>query len=225
MPGSVSLQSVDEGFTGVLALPKTGSGPGLLLVHAWWGLNEFFKSLTTRFAETGFVTLAPDYYKGQVATTAEEAKVLRGKVDSKKTERLLSAAVDFLKAHPAVRGKHMGVIGFSLGARLALTIARSKPQDVGAVVAFYGVAGGEMVGFRAPVQGHFAENDEWGAGPDAVRKLRDRLVVGAAKVDFNTYPGTTHWFLEENVADAYNPQAAKLAFNRTVTFLREWLQQ
>jgi len=224
MPGVVSLQSIAEGFTGVLALPRSGSGPGLLLVHAWWGLNDFFKTLATRFAEAGFVTLAPDYYSGQVAKTAETAKALREKTNLKNTEKLLNKAVDFLKAHPAVHTKRIGVVGFSLGARLALAIARSKAQDVGAVVVYYGVAGGEFTGFKIPVQGHFAENDEWGAGPEAVRKLRDRLVVGEGKVDFNTYPQTTHWFFEENATQAYNAQAATLAFNRTLAFLREWLR-
>lgn len=225
MRESVCLQSVDKGFTGVLATPNSESGSGLLLVHAWWGLNDFFKSLATRFAEAGFVTLAPDYYRGQVADTVESAKALRGKMDVKNTEKLLNSAISFLRAHPAVQGKRVGVVGFSLGARLAIALARSKPEAVGAVVVFYGVAGGTFTGFKIPVQGHFAEGDEWGAGPDAVRKLRDRLVVGKGKVDFNTYPGTTHWFFEEKVTQAYSPQAAKLAFNRTVAFLREWLQQ
>ena len=194
-------------------------------MHAWWGLNDFFKALATRFAEAGIVTLAPDYYGGQVAKTAETAKALREKTNLKNTEKLLDKAVDFLKEHPAVHAERIGVVGFSYGARLALAVARRKARDVGAVVIYYGVAGGEFTGFKIPVQGHFAENDEWGAGPDAVRKLRDRLVVGEGKIDFNTYPGTTHWFFEENVTKAYNAQAAKLAFNRTLAFLREWLQQ
>lgn len=225
MSGPAILQSGSLEFDGVLALPKSRSGPGLLLVHTWWGLNDFFKTLATRFAEAGFVTLAPDYCGGQVAKTAETAKALRQKTNLKSAEKLLTKAVDFLKAVPAVHAKRIGVVGFSLGARLALAVARSKVQDVGAVVIFYGVAGGGFKGFKIPVQGHFAENDEWGAGPDAVRKLRDRLVVGEGKIDFNTYPGTTHWFLEENVTQAYNAQAAKLAFNRTLAFLRQWLQQ
>jgi carboxymethylenebutenolidase len=223
MSGPAILPSSNLESGGVLALPKSRSGLGLLLVHAWWGLNDFFKTLATRFAEAGFVTLAPDYYGGQVAKTAETAKALREKANLKSAEKLLNKAVDLLKTHPAVEPKRIGIVGFSLGARLALAIARSKAQDVGAAVIFYGVAGGEFTRFKIPVQGHFAENDEWGAGPDAVRKLRDRLVVG--KVDFNTYPGTTHWFFEENVAQAYNAQAAKLAFNRTLAFLREWLRQ
>jgi carboxymethylenebutenolidase len=225
MPESVSLRSVDEGFTGVLATPKSKSNPGVLLVHAWWGLNDFFKSLATRFAEAGFVTLAPDYYKGQVTDTVERAKALRAKMDRKNTEKLLSKAIDFLSAHPAVQGKRIGVVGFSLGARLALALARSRAEAIGAVVIFYGVAGGTFTKSKIPVQGHFAENDEWGAGLEAVRKLRDELVIGEGKVDFNTYPETTHWFFEENVTKAYNAQAAELAFNRTVMFLREWLQQ
>jgi carboxymethylenebutenolidase len=225
MSGPAILPSSNLESGGVLALPKSRSGPGLLLVHAWWGLNDFFKTLATRFAEAGFVTLAPDYYGGQVAKTAETAKALREKTNLKSAEKLLNKAVDFLKTHPAVEPKRIGIVGFSLGARLALAIARSKAQDVGAAVIFYGVAGGEFTRFKIPVQGHFAENDEWGAGPDKVRKLRDRLVVGEGKVDFNTYPGTTHWFFEENVPQAYNAQAAKLAFNRTVAFLREWLRQ
>jgi carboxymethylenebutenolidase len=221
----IILQVVDDSFSGVLALPEAQSGPGLLLVHAWWGLNRFFKDLVKRLAGEGFVTLAPDYYNGQVAETIEAAKVLRRKLDRKNTDKMLKIALKFLKSHHAVRGEKIGVIGFSLGARFALNLARTQAKEVGAIVLYYGVAGGLFREFPIPVQGHFAENDTWGAGPIAVRKLHTRLAAGKGLIDFHEYPATSHWFFEENVKDAYNPGAATLAFKRTVTFLREWLKE
>jgi carboxymethylenebutenolidase len=160
MPESARLESVSKEFEGVLATPKSESGPGLLLVHAWWELNDFFRTLAARFGEAGFVTLAPDYYGGRVADTVEQANALRGRMNAKNTERLLAKAADFLRVQSGVNSERIGVVGFSLGAYLALAFAHSKAEVVGAVVLFYGVAGGTFTKFKIPVQGHFAENPE-----------------------------------------------------------------
>ncbi|MFX1566510.1 MAG: dienelactone hydrolase family protein [Promethearchaeota archaeon] len=222
---SVIFQFLKDPVAGVLALPKNRSGPGLLLLPAWWGLNEFFKALVKRLAGEGFVTFAPDYYNGQIATNIETAKALSGKLDRKRTEKNVKMAAEFLKSNPAVSSEKIGIIGFSLGVRFAMNLARAKTKNVGAIVLFYGVAGGIFREFTIPVQGHFAEKDTWGAGPKAVQKLRTRLVAGNGVIDFHEYPQTFHWFFEENVKDAYNADAASLAYKRTLVFLREWLKK
>jgi carboxymethylenebutenolidase len=218
----VSTSIVDsDNLKGYLSLPKKKSGKGLLLLHAWWGLNDFFKTLTNRFAGEGFVAFAPDYYNGRVATTVDEANNLVRKFDKKEAEAIHKNALDYLKQHPSIIGEKIGVLGVSLGTRYAVNLARKRPNDIGAIVLFYGVVGGKFDGFRIPIQGHFAEEDEWGADPKAVKKFETRLGDGAFQ--FYIYQGTTHWFLEEDVTEAYHQPSAELAFRRTLAFLKSHL--
>lgn len=205
---------------GHMAVPATGGGPGVIAVHAWWGLTEFFRQTCDRLAEEGFLAYAPDLYSGATAKTIEQAKRLRSKLDRKVADRKVGEAVDYLLSHPKLHGNRIGVIGFSLGAGFALTSARSRSKAVGAVVLFYGTGGGKFDKAKAAFMGHFAENDSWGAGPEKVSSLEKRLVAAGRKVTFYTYAGKEHWFFEENVSGAYDPNAAKLAWERTVAFLR-----
>lgn len=212
-----------DNLNGYLSLPDKKSGKGILLVHAWWGLNEFFKILANRFAAEDFVVFVPDYYNGKVATTVNEAKNLRMKLDTKQTDLILKSAVDYLKHHPSVIGEKVGVMGVSLGTRYSVNLARKLPRDIGAVVLFYGVSGGKFDGFKVPIQGHFAEKDEWGADSKAVKKFDARLAEGEGVHEFHIYRDTTHWFLEENVKNAYHQPSAELAFRRTIAFLKSHL--
>src|SRR2546421_12131792 len=111
----VELKSPDGKVPGYLAVPKTGSGPGLLVLHAWWGLNDFFKGLCDRLATAGFVAFAPDLYHGATASTRGGAEELRSKLDQKAAGRENQSGVRCLE-HPAgVRGKRIGARGVSRG--------------------------------------------------------------------------------------------------------------
>ena len=138
-----------------LAKPEQG-GPGVLVLHAWWGLKPFFKQVCDQLAEQGFTALAPDYYQGNLATTIEEAEALRGKVDQKMSGGIIQAAHD----HLAALGQSIGVIGFSMGASWALLVAANEP-DVAAVVQFYGAGEADYSHFKAKVLGHFSDVDGW----------------------------------------------------------------
>src|SRR5439155_16157484 len=156
----------DKQATGYLAIPKQGRGPGVLLMHAWWGLNDFFKSVAERLASEGFVVLAPDLYDGSTATTIEEAEHLSGALESglgyHEAIKYETAAAEYLLKHPAVRGNKLAAIGFSMGATYALWISTLKPE-VGAIVLFYGGTDYEWLGddfaqtTQATFLGHFAE--------------------------------------------------------------------
>ena len=121
---------------GCLELPASGKGPGVLVLHAWWGLNPFFRSLCQLLAENGFVAFAPDLYHGQTAGTIDQAKVLRAKLNQQKAFAEIIRAAETLSAHEALTGKSIAVIGFSLGARFALELSVVKPEFIRAVVAF-----------------------------------------------------------------------------------------
>jgi carboxymethylenebutenolidase len=106
-----------------IAIPKSGSGPGVLVLHSWWGLNSFFKDLCDRLAENGFVALAPDLFGGRVATTVLAAKALRAQASASRREpayKMLTAAINFLSKHEALTTKQVALLGFSMGGHWAL---------------------------------------------------------------------------------------------------------
>lgn len=209
-------------FKGHLSLPGSGRGTGVLLLHAWWGLNQCIIQMCDELAQAGFVSLAPDYYGGDIPRTIDEAKACRDKLERKTTNKLVTLAVDYLSSQPFLTSSHIGVIGFSLGGSFAVEAARSRAQVVKAVVLFYGTGGGKLDKTLASFMGHFAENDQWGAHPEKVKALDDRIRSSGREARFYTYRDTEHWFAETNRPE-YQPEAAGLAWERTIEFLREQL--
>jgi carboxymethylenebutenolidase len=206
---------------GYEALPESGAGPGVLVLHAWWGLNDVFRSLCDRLAAAGFVAVAPDLWGGAVATTVAEAEGLIGQRDDAAILQAVAGALAHLRAHPAVRGDGLGAIGFSMGAAWAVGLAGARPE-LAAVTLFYGVGEGDFAAMRAAFLGHFAADDPWEPA-EGVRWLEGELRAAGREVTFHTYPGAGHWFFEDDRPDAYSPAAAALAWERTLAFLRERL--
>jgi carboxymethylenebutenolidase len=225
----MSEQAIDaaerSGAAGYLALPQQGGGPGVLLLHAWWGLNDFFRGMADRLAGEGFVVLAPDIYgDGSTASTIEEAEKLSGKLDSDQAIARVQAGLDRLLQQPGTQGKRIGVIGFSMGAAYGIWLASLK-NEVAAVVLFYGAWNmndnyGKST--EAAFLGHFAENDQY-ESEEEIRGLEDNLRSAGREVAFHTYQGTGHWFFENDRPDAYNETAARQAWDRTVEFLHRQL--
>lgn len=210
---------------GYLALPSAGTGPGVLVMHAWWGLTGVIKDVCNRLAALGFVAYAPDLYHGQRATTIPEAERLGQELDqnAERAQAETRAAVDTLLAYT---GDHtaVGVVGFSLGAAYVLQLSGADPERVRAVVLFYGVGGGDFARAQATYLGHFAENDPYEPA-ESVAWLEDALTSAGRSITFYRYSGVGHWFFETDRVDAYNEAAATLAWERTVTFLRKQLSQ
>lgn len=207
----------------VLALPTSGRGPGVLALHAWWGLNDFFKSFCDRLAGEGFVVLSPDLFQGKVAKTIEEADQLSSGTPMKQVESILARAVEDLSQHPSVNASGLGVVGFSYGAYWALWLSQAKAEYFRAVTVFYGTGAEDFSRSKSAYQGHFAENDPYET-LESVKGLEGILKAASRPVDFNVYPGTGHWFFEADRNDAFNPHAANLAWERTVRFLSAQLK-
>jgi len=221
----IQLQSDGVTGTGYLAIPPSLRGPGVVVLHAWWGLNDFFKGLCDKLAGEGFVSFAPDLHQGRVASTIDAAKELMAKHDLNPPMGLVTGAVDLLKSHPAVDGGKIGVIGFSMGGAWSLWLSTQKPENVGAVVVFYGTEegwAGDFTKSQAAFLGHYAETDEW-EPTKGVKKLEDVLRSAKKNVEFHFYPGVKHWFFEENRPE-YDAESAGLAWKRTIQFLNSNLR-
>jgi carboxymethylenebutenolidase len=220
----IDIEADERAISGYTALPESGTGPGILLMHAWWGLNDFFKSLADRLAGEGFVVLAPDLYGGKTASEIEEAEQLIKDFDWRQGIKDEVAALDYLLRHPAVHGDNVGAIGFSMGGGYATWLAALRPE-VTAVVLIYG--GSEQEAdyaqkTEAAFLGHFAEGDEWELD-EGVKQLESQLRAAGRDVTFYIYKGVGHWFFEDNRPDAYNSAAAALAWERTLEFLHSKL--
>src|SRR5262245_66322114 len=109
----VTFDAGGRGASGYLALPQPGHGPGVLVLHAWWGLKPVFQNVCDRLAAEGFVALAPDLYQGRTAATIEEAQALLEQRDFELMQATATGALAFLRSHPAARGGAVGTLGFS----------------------------------------------------------------------------------------------------------------
>jgi carboxymethylenebutenolidase len=209
---------------GFLALPPSGKGDGVLVLHAWWGLNDTIKGVCTRLAESGFVAFAPDLYHGKVAKMIPEAEALGGAVDANhaQAETEVAQAAKFLSERVGPSERGLGVVAFSLGGFFALQLAAADPEHIRSVVLFYatdGGFGGDFKTSKAAYLGHFAEKDPYEPRSNA-DTLEKTLKDAGRPVTFHHYAGTGHWFFEPDRADAYNAAAATLAWDRTLAFLK-----
>ncbi|HEX7133515.1 MAG TPA: dienelactone hydrolase family protein [Iamia sp.] len=208
--------------TAYVVAPDAGAGPGVLVLHAWWGLTPFFKGVADRLADAGFVALAPDLFAGEKASTPDEAEALQAASDPNEAAALVLSAASALQGLPATTGTGIGIVGFSMGGSWALWAATRLPELVQAVVTFYGTTDLDPEPGRAAVQAHFPELDELVTDDEKVLLESDLRVLGR-EVEVHHYTGTGHWFFEEDQAAAHDPIAAGLAWERTLAFLHRHL--
>ncbi len=215
-------------FNGYLAIPKNSSGPGVVVLHAWWGLTEPFQRVCDRLAEAGFVALAPDLYHGKTTASIEEAEALGAALDQDE-ERWrgdIAAAIQVLRKLEATKaGGHgkFAFVGFSLGDAYALDTSVNLPEEIAAVVVFYGSYPGlDYSRAKAAYLLHYAEDDPFEPA-ESVAQMEHDLRAAGRPATFYTYAGTKHWFFEENRPE-YNAEAARLAWERTIQFLHERLE-
>lgn len=202
----------------VSAYLADGSGPGVLVLHAWWGLKPFFKQVCDRIAAQGFTVLAPDLRDGQIAATIDEAKALMEKSDGQYTGDVVMAAKDHLRG---LSGDKIGVLGFSMGAAWALIAATHFPEQFAAMILFYGNEGVDYSKVTAKVMGHYSDNDEWEPN-EFVENTFSEFKKAGVDAELHIYPGVSHWFVEEDRPE-YDPAAAQLAWERTYGFLKKTL--
>jgi carboxymethylenebutenolidase len=207
---------------GFLTQPASGKGPGVLVLHPWWGLNDTIRDTCTRLSSAGFTAFAPDLYHGQLATTIPQAERLSAALNGDRAKAEIAVSVDYLGGIASRADRQLAVVGFSLGAYFALDLSGAAPERIRAVVLFYGTGPVASDRSRASYLGHFAETDPY-ESKEYVDGLEQALRAAGRPVTFYHYPGTGHWFFEPDRTDAYNPAAAALAWERTVSFLKDTL--
>jgi carboxymethylenebutenolidase len=215
---NVSFEVNGKLANGYLALPSQTNAPGVLVLHAWWGLNQIFKNLCDRLASEGFAAFAPDLNEARLAKTIDEAKEIMDSLEGERKYHVAMAAVDFLRARPEVSKGPFALIGFSMGAAWSLVLASERPEDFHKAVLFYGAGEGDFAKIKAEVLGHYSDTDEW-EDINYVRSMENEMRNAGVKTNFHIYPQLPHWFFEQDRPE-FNPQAAELAWTRTLDFLR-----
>ena len=147
--------------TGYLAQPSSGAGDPVLVLHAWWGLNDTIRALCDRLAAEGFVAFAPDLYHGHLADTIPGAEALAQGLHYEQAKAEVAAAADFLNDYAGPSPRGLAVIGFSLGASYALDFVAGAPDNLRSVVLFYGTGDTDVGRSNAAFLGHFAANDPY----------------------------------------------------------------
>lgn len=211
---------------GYLARPRSGSGPGIIVIQEWWGLNDQIKGVCHRLAGDGFNALAPDLYHGKRAGFDEpdEARKLMMQLDLADVAKIARGAAAFLVAQEHTSSAKVGIIGFCMGGMLAL-LAATVASEIGAVVDCYGVPPRQKPDYAAmrgtPVLGIFGGKDHHVL--DAVPALEADLAVAGVPFTKQIYPEADHGFLNDQRADAHRTDDAKDAWSRIVPFLKEHL--
>jgi carboxymethylenebutenolidase len=217
----VTFPSNGHECQGYLAKPASGSGPGVVVIQEWWGLNDNIKNIADRFAGEGFVALAPDLYHGKVTKEPDEAGKLMMAMKLEEAVQDMNGSVDYLKNLPDSTGDKLACTGFCMGGGLALYLATLR-SEIGACAPFYGVIPGAQPDFsklKAAVLGHYAENDDW-ASPAATRELEMKLKSLGKKAELIVYPGTHHGFFNDTRPEVHAAEASQKAWERTIQFFQ-----
>lgn len=208
----------------VLAVPESGSGPGVVVIQEWWGLVPHIVDVTRRFAAAGFVALAVDHYRGAATTEPDEAQKLMLGLDIAQVARDLAAAGDHLAARAEVTSDRIGVVGFCMGGGLAL-LGPTVSDVIGGAVAFYPAMPwpqyapewSRYAGKEAVV--HKAESDEAGTG-SAIAGYASEIGAAGGRVTIYDYPDSVHAFFNDDRPEVFQRANAELAWDRTLAALR-----
>ncbi|MFZ0734630.1 MAG: dienelactone hydrolase family protein [Candidatus Sulfotelmatobacter sp.] len=222
----VSYKSGGETVQGILYTPAgKGPFPALIVIHEWWGLNDWVKDEASKLSDQGYVALAIDLYRGKVATTPDEAhEIMRG-VPEDRAKRDLAAAFDYLASQGNVKKDRIGAIGWCMGGGYALDVALEEPTLAADVINYGHLATDpETLGkIKAPILGIFGAQDR-GITPDDVHKFEQSMKQLSKKIEIKIYDDAGHAFENPNNKQGYRAGDAADAWRRTVEFLSSTLK-
>jgi len=215
------VRFAEGGGEGYLSEPRgdDGSVRGVVVIQEWWGINDHIRNVADRFADAGFLALAPDLYHGVLTSSPDEAGKLSMALHMEEAERDLRDAVGYLHSRT---GHPVGVVGFCMGGALSLFTACANGARVGACVIYYG--GHPKVSYdfdnlAAPVLGHWADHDDFANA--SIKPIEDELAARGKPYEFHRYLGTQHAFFNDTRPAVYDLDAAGQSWQRTLRFLRE----
>jgi carboxymethylenebutenolidase len=215
----IVFASGQEQIIGALAVPDGNAVVGgVVVVQEWWGLTPHIEDIAARWASEGFIALAPDLYRGEVASDAATAQRLMTELPRQRALADIESAVAALRDHPRCNGKII-VTGYCMGGSLSLRAA-CETRGLSGIVAFYGMPGpSEWSNIEAPVMLHVATRDDW-VTPSAAEGLRSTLVGLGKTCDVHLYQAD-HAFCNDSRPRVYQAAEAALAWQRTVAFARK----
>jgi carboxymethylenebutenolidase len=224
---TVSYKSGDETVQAVLYTPAgKGPFPALIVIHEWWGLNDWVKDEASKLSDQGYVALAIDLYRGKVATTPEIAhEIMRG-VPEDRAKRDLHAAFEFLASQPNVKKDRIGSIGWCMGGGYSLDVALQEPTLAATVINYGHLAtdSAALAKINAPILGMFGAQDH-GITPDDVHKFEGAMKQLGKKIDVKIYDDAGHGFENPNNKEGYRAEDTADAWKRTLDFLAATLKR
>jgi len=222
----VSYRSGNETVHAILYKPAgDGPFPALVVIHEWWGLNDWVKQQADLYAQLGYVALAIDLYRGQVATTPDEAhEIMRG-VPEDRAQRDLLAATAYLRSLETVNPKHVGAIGWCMGGGYALDLAVADPKLRVAVINYGHLATDDatLKKIHADILGIFGGQDR-GIPPASVKKFEAQMKALHKKVEIHIFPDAGHAFENPNNKQGYRKDDAEQAEKIAEEFLAKNLK-
>lgn len=222
----VSYVSGNDTVTAYLAEPAGGGKhPALIVIHEWWGLTDLIKQNARDFAAKGYVALAIDLYRGEIASTPQNAYKLMTSVPKDRGVSDLKAAFDYLTAMKNVNTAKIGVIGWCMGGSYSFEAAATLPNLAACVIDYGNVDTTQSVvgQIKCPVLCNFAELDKTYT-PQKGEAFAKVMKADGKKIEFHVYPGVNHAFMNPNNAGVYNETQAEKAWKTIFAFLNKNLR-
>jgi carboxymethylenebutenolidase len=223
---TVSFKSGSETVSGYLALPPGGGKhPAIIVIHEWWGLNDWVKQQADKYASQGYVALAVDLYRGKSAANPDEAHQLMRGLPDDRAIRDLEAAFSYLAARPDVEASKIGSIGWCMGGGWSLKLGIDQPK-IAAVVLNYGMLPTDpasIAKIKAPVLGNFGADDK-GIPPESVKAFESTMKADGKTADIKIYDGAGHAFENPDNKQGYRPEATADANKRVDGFFQKYLK-
>ncbi len=224
---AVQYASGKDTVEAYLSIPKTkGPFPAIIIIHEWWGLNDWITASAGRLARQGYITLAIDLYRGRTTSSPDEARKLSGGVPKDRATQDLKAAFTYLKGRKDVLGNKIGAIGWCMGGKYSLLGALNIP-DLAACVVCYGqlVTDSALAAkIPCPILGIFGEQDRV-IPPADVRAFEDACKAAGKWIEVKEYAGAGHAFMNPSNKDGYREEATKDAWSRIENFFASNLKR
>ena len=223
---TITFRSGDESVSAYLAVPdSSGPYPAMVVIHEWWGLNDWVKEEAQKFADQGYLALAVDLYRGKVAYDPNLAHELSRGLAQDQALRDLKAAFSYLASRPDVQKDKIGSVGWCMGGGFSIQLAVNEPKLAACIVNYGSLPTDKdaIQRIQAPVLGNFGADDR-GIPPSAVEAFEGAMKAAQKSIDVKVYDGAGHAFENPNNKPGYREAAANDAWARTLAFLNRYLK-